>query len=153
MFLTRLPTVWLGMVMVLSADLRQLTYNAHRSRRVPLRMALLAVTLVSLTRTYWHTRLITTDLGLVAAAVLATYLLWRYLRLPSWRDAVCRRRLWAVSQHEIYGGVVCAVFALLSALASWLSGGQWAFPTKMIGQLLIAYPLAAVLTLWAAARI
>ncbi|MCO5193879.1 MAG: glycosyltransferase family 39 protein [Anaerolineae bacterium] len=155
MFLARLPTVWLGMVMValIGRFARQLTYNAHRSRRDARWMALLAVTLVSLDPNILaHARLITTDLGLVAAAVLATYLLWRYLRLPSWRDAILAGvGFGLLANTKFTAGLFVPLFALLigvGVLAQWRTMGR--FPRKMIGQLLIAYPLAAILTLWAA---
>lgn len=154
-FLARLPTVWLGMVMVaiIGRFAHQLAWNAHQSHRTARWMALLAVIVVALDPNILaHTRLVTTDLGLVAAAVLATYLLWRCLRVPSWRNAIFAGFGFGLLVNTKFtAGLFMPLFALVIAVgvvAQWRTQGR--FPGKMVLQLLIAYPLAALMTLWAA---
>jgi hypothetical protein len=45
-----------------------------------------------------HCRLVTTDLGSTAVGVAATFVFWRYLKLPSWRRAVAAGVLLGMAQ-------------------------------------------------------
>jgi len=95
MFLARLPTIWLGLLLAAvgarwAAEMAAGWAGRSGSHR---RVADIAglVTLVLLAfdpNIMAHTRLVTTDLGLTAAAALAGYTLWRFLSRPSWRGAV-----------------------------------------------------------------
>lgn len=159
MFLARLPTVWLGMVLaaIIGRFATQLAHLAHRKRTLARWSGLLALLVVALDPNILaHTRLVTTDLGLTAAVVLATYLLWRALRDPSWgRAALAGAGFGLLANTKFTAGLFVPLFALvifIGVIAQWRA--QWRaqrrFPGAMVAHLLIAYPLAAFLTLWAA---
>ena len=104
MFLARLPTIWLGLLLAATAS----RWAGQLSHRRP--VALLALLFVALDPNILaHSRLTTTDLGLTMATTLSLYLLWRALRQPSLADdwpGRCRFRF--AAKHEVYGWATCA---------------------------------------------
>lgn len=147
MFLGRLPTVWLGMVLV--AIIGRFTHQLTRRHFA----STLAIAFVALDPNILaHTRLATTDLGLVAGAIIATYTLWRFLRQPTWQTAILAGCGFGLLQNTKFtAGLFVPIFALvivIGVIAQWRINKR--FPTSMAVQLLIAYPLAGFLTLWAA---
>jgi hypothetical protein len=155
MFLARLPTVWIGLLMVaiIGRFARELSFNAHKSRQIARWSALLAITVVAFDPNILaHTRLVTTDLGLVAGIVLATYLLWRFLRTPGWINAILAGvGFGLLINTKFTAGLFVPLFLiviLVGIVAQWREGGS--FPAKMVLQLIVAYPLVSFITLWAA---
>ncbi len=83
MFLARLPSIWLGLLLAAVAGRWAWQLSGRRW------VGLLALTFVALDPNILaHTRLATTDLGLTAFALLAGYTLWRFLGTPSWGRAL-----------------------------------------------------------------
>lgn len=147
MFLARLPTIFLGML--LTAVTGRWAWEITGSRRA----GLLALSLAAFDpNLIAHSQLATTDLGLAAGAVLAGFLLWRYWQKPSWPAAALAGVGFGLLQDTKFtAGLFVPLFALLivfGLINDWRENGR--FPTKILLQLLITYPLAAFLTLWAA---
>ena len=146
MLLARLPTVWLGLLLAALAGrwAWALTRNPWAG--------LLATALLALDPNILaHTRLTTTDLGLTAAAALAGYTLWRFLHRPGWANALLAGATFGLLQNTKF---TAALFIPLFALVILVAlAEQWRqqkrFPAGPLYQLLLAYPLAALLTLWA----
>ena len=150
MFLARLPTVWLGLLLAALCG-RWAGELAGRAARFP--AALTALALVSLDPNILaHTRLTTTDLGLAAGATLAGYTLWRFLHRPGWTTVLVAGAGLGLLQNTKFTALLfIPLFALVivvTLVARWRASGR--FPWLATGQLLVAYPLAALLTLWAA---
>lgn len=152
MFLARLPTVWLGVLLVALVGrwARELT----KSRS----MTLLAMVLAAFDPNLLaNGRLATTDFGLTFFAFLAGFLLWRFMKRPSWSRAVWAGIGFGLLQNTKFtAGLFVPLFALvlLLFLIHWFRKPSskprlfnWHSPLVM---LLVAYPLAAFLTLWAA---
>ncbi len=147
MFLARLPTLFLGMLLM--AVTGRWAWEITRSRKA----RLLALSLAALDpNLIAHSRLATTDLGLAAGGLLAGFLLWRYWQKPSWVAAVLAGAGFGLLQDTKFtAGLFVPLFALVMFIglaARWRENGR--FPTPILFQLIIAYPLAAFLTLWAA---
>ncbi|MCP4427152.1 MAG: phospholipid carrier-dependent glycosyltransferase [Chloroflexi bacterium] len=147
MFLARLPMIWLGML--LAAVVGRWAQEMGRNRLA----GLLALSLVALDPNILaHARLTTTDLGLAAGATLVGFLLWRFWKRPSWNTAVFAGIGFGLLQNTKFtAGLFVPLLALVMlafVAARWRGDGR--FPTKMTLQLLIAFPLAAFFTLWAA---
>ncbi len=147
LFLARLPTVFLGML--LTAVAGRWAKELTRSRWA----GLLAMLLLALDPNILaHSQLATTDLGLTAAALLAGYLLWRFWRQPSWTAAIWAGVGFGLLQNTKFtAGLFVPLFALVilaAVVGLWRENGR--FPTKPLLQFIIAYPLSGFLTLWAA---
>jgi hypothetical protein len=147
MFLARLPTLFLGML--LAAVTGRWAWEITRSHWA----GLLALSLAAFDpNLIAHSRLATTDLGLAAGATLAGFLLWRYWQKPSWPAATLAGVGFGLLQNTKFtAGLFVPLFALVMGIGlvvRWREKGR--FPRKVLAQLLIAYPLAAFLTLWAA---
>jgi hypothetical protein len=147
MFLARLPTLFLGIL--LTAVIGRWAWEITGSRwagLLALSMAAFDPNLIA------HSQLATTDLGLAVGATLAGYLLWRYWQRPSWRMAAFAGMGFGLLQDTKFtAGLFVPLFALVIGVGLvtwWRENGR--FPTQILVQLLIAYPLAAFLTLWAA---
>ncbi len=156
MFLARLPSIWLGLL--LAAVVGRWAWQISARRWV----GLLALTFVALDPNILaHTRLATTDLGLTAFALLAGYTLWGFLSSPSWAKALLAGASFGLLQNTKFTALL---FIPLFALVIGIGLGQWwvekwrfqeegsnwlaAFPWRPLLMLLVAYPLAALLTLW-----
>ena len=152
MLLGRLPTVWLGMLWAALVG----RWAARLSRR---RWAgVLALALIALDPNILaHTQLATTDLGLAAAAAVAGYTLWAYLRQPTWRGVILAGICFGLLQNTKFtAGLFVPLLGLviLVGLAQgWRARRGFStrrFPLGMLAQLLLVYPLAGLFTLWAA---
>ncbi|MFN2134640.1 MAG: phospholipid carrier-dependent glycosyltransferase [Candidatus Promineifilaceae bacterium] len=155
MFLARLPTVWLGLL--LAALAARWTRQLARRRWA----ALLALAFVALDPNILaHTRLATTDLGLAAFALLASYTLWRFLRAPAWLTAAAAGVALGLLQNTKFTALLFVpLFGLVVLI--WLvqtarEGSRAkqvslaaAVPWRALLLLLTVYPLAALLALWA----
>ncbi len=151
MFLARLPSVWMGMLLAAVVG----RWAGEMSGR---RWAgWLALTLVALDPNFLaHSSLTTTDLGLAAAAALAGYTLWRFLRQPGWRRATLAGVAFGLLQNSKFtAGLFVPLFGLVILIwliSQWMrrreAKGYQSFAFPLV-QLLIAYPLAGFLTLWA----
>jgi len=146
MFLARLPMVWLGLLMAAIAGRWAWELTGKRSAGL-LALAILALDPNILA----HTRLTTTDLGLAAGATLAGFFLWRFLRQPGWGRAIVAGITFGLLQNTKFtAGLFVPLFGLvilLALLLRWRTDGR--FPWPLLTQLLVAYPLAAFMTLWA----
>ena len=156
MFLARLPTIWLALLMAALAG----RWAGQLSRRYW--AALLALLFVALDpNVLASARLATTDLGLAAFSLLAAYTLWRFLRAPSWTAAIIAGAALGLLQNTKFTAMLfIPLFALVTVLwflHSWRAAyraGQASlsesFPWRTLLMILMVYPLAALLTLWAA---
>jgi hypothetical protein len=156
MFLARLPSIWLGVL--LAAVVGRWAWQITARRWV----GFFALTFVALDPNILaHTRLATTDLGLTAFALLAGYTLWRYLRSPSWGRALLAGASFGLLQNTKFtAGLFIPLFALViltGLVQKWIDNRRSqkegsklfaAFPWRPLLMLLVAYPVAALLTLW-----
>ena len=150
MFLARLPTIWLGMLLMamIGRWVWELTYQRWA---VLLALALAAFDPNLLA----HMRLATTDFGLAAFAFLAGFLLWRFWKRPSWPRAMYAGIGFGLLQNSKFtAGLFVPLFGIVILILGWQwiksrpmkeSLLSWRSPLVMI---VIAYPLAAFLTLW-----
>jgi isoprenylcysteine carboxyl methyltransferase (ICMT) family protein YpbQ len=157
-FLARLPSIWLGLLLAALAG--RWAWSLSQQRWVGL-LALLFVALDP--NILAHARLATTDLGLAAFALLAGYTLWRFLRYPSWRWAILAGIAFGLLQNTKFTAMLFvplfALVILVGLVQQWMNSRRkqaagasllGAFPWRPTLMLLVAYPLAALLTLWAA---
>ncbi len=145
MFLGRLPTVWLGMLLAALAG----RWAAQMSGRQWAGVA--AVALLALDPNILaHTRLATTDLGLTAGATVAGYTVWRFGRRPGWETAITAGVGQGLLQNTKFTALLFVpLFALLLGTAWWVRWRQ----TELRGKYwlwVLLIPLAGLLTLWAA---
>lgn len=162
MFLARLPTIWLGLLLAAicgrwAAEMGTIwarrSGHASRGGRVA---GLVALCLVALDPNILaHTRLATTDLGLAAAAALAGFALWRFLRQPSWITSVLAGLgIGLLLNTKFTALLFLPLFALVIALSLWQ---RWSHPRPAGNMrprdwavmLLVVLPATAFLTLWA----
>lgn len=158
MFLARLPTIWLGLLLAALAG--RWAWAITRNRWA----GLAAVILVAFDPNILaHTRLATTDLGLAAGALLAGYTLWRFLKHPSWGAAVLAGIAFGLLQDTkftaalfapLFAAVIIVALLPLRGTADEATGSaqrvrMTPLPRSALAKLLIAYPLSAFLALWA----
>lgn len=146
MFLARLPTIWLGLL--LAALVGRWAWRLTGSRWA----GLLALALIALDPNILaNMSLATTDLGFALAAALAGFTLWRYWIRPSWPAAALAGVAFALLQNTKFtAGLFVPLFALVmatGALVWWRHGRR--FPWRPAGVLIVIYPLFAFFTLWA----
>ncbi len=143
MFLARLPTVFLGLLLAALAGRWAWELTGRRPA------GLLALSLVALDPNILaHTHLATTDLGLAAGAALAGYTLWRALKQPSWgRAAVAGAAFGLLQNSKFTAGLFAPLFGLVIGVA-FLT--DWRLYRRFMLPLAVIYPLAAFLALWAA---
>ena len=160
MFLARLPTIWLGLL--LTAVTGRWAWDLTRKRWAGwLAMALLAFDPNILA----HTRLATTDLGLAAFAFLAGYGLWRFWQRPSPLRATFAGITFGLLQNTKFtAGLFIPLFALVILVNLGVrlvdysknrssAANPQSMPPNPLWLLLMlaaAYVLIAPLTLWAA---
>ncbi len=146
MFLARLPTVWLGML--LAAVAGRWSYELTRRREA----ALFCLVLLAFDPNILaHTRLATTDLGIAAGATLAGYTLWRFLDRPNWGRGIMAGVIFGLLQNTKFNaGLFVPLFGFVILVCMI---GRWRverrFPWGLTARLVITYPAAAFLTLWA----
>ena len=150
MFLARVPTVWLGLLLAAVAGRWAAEMAAGWGLgRAAGAAGVIALGLVALDPNILaHTRLVTTDLGLAAGAGVAGYTLWRFLRRPSWPAALLAGAGLGLLQNTKFTALLFVpLFALVVVVALWAR--RRTIDRRLVAQLLIAYPAAALLTLWA----
>ncbi len=150
MFLARIPTVWLGLL--LSALAFRWTRRLTGSRWA----ALGALALIAFDpNVLAHTTLTTTDFGLTAAALFAAYTLWGYARRPSWQTALAAGVAFGLLNGTKFTAALFFPFFALALVIGWVNearvsgerpGRTW---WRRHGPFLILFPLASFLTLWA----
>ncbi|MCA9933843.1 MAG: glycosyltransferase family 39 protein [Anaerolineales bacterium] len=147
MFLGRLPTIWLGLLLLALA--------ARWARQLAGRKAaLLTLALLALDPNILaHTRLTTTDLGLAAGVLVAGYTLWCYWQRPSPSRAVLSGIGFALLQNTKFtAGLFVPLFAIVIVIAAWR---YWRTTTdkaaaiRQVGLFVVLFPLSALLALWA----
>ncbi|VAW32281.1 hypothetical protein MNBD_CHLOROFLEXI01-2637, partial [hydrothermal vent metagenome] len=167
MFLARLPTIWLGLLLVALIG-RWVGQITRRREAVWLALSLAAFDPNLLA----HMRLATTDFGLTAASLLAGYLLWHFWQRPSWTRAIYAGIAFGLLQNTKFtAGLFVPLFTIVIFLYSlhWIQttnrkeregrkekarknfaiSALFAIKSPLL-MLIVAYPLAAFLTLWAA---
>lgn len=156
MFLARLPTIWLGMLLAALAS-RWAWELTHKRGAALLVLCLVAFDPNILA----HTRLATTDLGLTAVALLAGYTLWRFWQKPSWPHAALAGIAFGLLQDTKFtAGLFIPLFALVIVMNLGLGNRhqlinrRWSIwfreHIRHLFMLIVAYALIAPLTLWAA---
>lgn len=162
MFLARVPTIWLGLLLAAvgarwAAEMAAGWVRDQKTRRVRATLAGL-VTLLLLAfdpNILAHMRLVTTDLGLAAGAALAGYTLWRFVRVPSWPTAALAGvGLGLLLNTKFTALLFLPLFAtiiLLGAVRMWRQTArenpQKGWGVYWVGSLLV-YPLVALIVLW-----
>lgn len=159
-FLGRLPTIWLGLLLAAvggrwAAEMAYSVSGKQRARSTPAVASLVAILLLAFDPNILaHTRLATTDLGLAAAAAAANFTLWRFLRRPTWgRVALAGVGLGLLLNTKFTALLFLPFFAALLLLAFIRLRREPARSPRQEWALLrlglVAYPLIALLTLWA----
>ena len=147
MFLARLPSIWLGLLMVALVG-RWVWELTHRELAVLLATGMVALDPNMLA----HGRLATTDFGLTFFAFLAGYALWRFWKRPGWHRALFAGIAFGLLQNTKFtAGLFVPLFALLIAfglLLVWRRDDK--FPWHILPLLIVAYFIVPWLTLWAA---
>ena len=152
MFLARVPTIWLGLLLAAVAGrwAGQMAAGWGIARGAASAAGLIALALVALDPNILaHTRLVTTDLGLAAGAALGGYTLWRFLRRPSLSSALVAGLGLGLLQNTKFTALLfLPLFGLVVTLALWQ---RWrALDRRFLSLVFVVYPAAALLTLWAA---
>lgn len=150
LFLGRLPTIFLGLLLLAVAGRWAWEMSGRRW------VGLLALALLAFDPNILaHMRLATTDLGLTAAALLAGYLLWRFWQRPSWGRAILAGAAFGLLQNSKFtAGLFVPIFALI-ILIQWgmriaeYGVWNWRATWRALLMLTVAYALVAPLTLWA----
>ncbi|MEZ4641259.1 MAG: glycosyltransferase family 39 protein [Chloroflexota bacterium] len=154
LFLGRLPTIFLGMLLLALAG--RWAWEMSRRRW----LGLLALALLAFDPSILaHMRLATTDFGLTAGALLAGYMLWRFWQRPSWLRAIIAGAAFGLLQNTKFtAGLFVPIFALaILGYCVWRvvrcvrreAGCRWQDALRPLWMLIAAYPLAAFVTLWA----
>lgn len=162
MFLARLPTIWLGLLLTAIAArwATEMSWNKQegsRARRQPARIAgLITLTLVAFDPNILaHMRLVTTDLGLTAAAALAGYLLWRYLKSPTIQGAIIAGGAFGLLLNTKFTAFLfLPLFGLLALIALLLKSpsidnGDTRTHRQELAIGFVIIPIAAFFVLWA----
>lgn len=160
MFLARLPTVWLGLLLIAlvgrwAAEMAVggLWLRPSSSRAFAGDMAgLLALVLAAFDPNLMaHLRLATTDFGLTALAALAGYGVWRLARRPSVGTAVLAGAGLGLLLNTKFTALLFvplfAMVLLLAVLVHWR--GKQHRGRTLLAPILVVYPVTAFLTLWA----
>jgi hypothetical protein len=156
MFLARLPTIWLALLLAALAGCWAGLLSRKRWA------ALLALLFLALDPNILASaRLATTDLGLAAFSLLAGYTLWRFIKHPSWSKLLLAGAALGLLQNTKFTALlfvpIFGLVILIWLVQSWRdayrassSGLLGAVPWTYLVMVLLVYPLTAVFTLWAA---
>ncbi len=146
MFLARLPTIWLGLLLAALAG--RWAWQLTRKHWA----ALLALGLVALDPNILaHTRLTTTDLGLTFFAFLAGYGLWWFWQRPSWSRALFAGIAFGLLQNTKFtAGLFVPLFALIILANCAVRRAAFGVrnTVRNLFMLVVAYVFIASLTLW-----
>ena len=160
MFLARLPTLWLGLLMAAiagrwAAEIVHLrNRDANRSRATVFAGLIGLVLLAFDPNVLAHMRLVTTDLGLAAAATIAGFALWHYFQRPSIaRAAVGGIGLGLLLNTKFTALLFLPLFGLVALLGVVLSRrnrsfGTRALPISLAWKSLMVYVVLGFLALW-----
>ncbi len=147
MFLGRVPTIWLGLLLLAAAG-RWARQLGGRKTAV-LTMLLLALDPNILA----HTRLTTTDLGLTFGALLSAYALWWCWQRPSPIRIVFAGIGFAVLQNTKFtAGLFVPLFAMaiiVTAVSRWYTTDNRKQTIKELLTFTVLFPTTAFLALWA----
>jgi len=154
MFLARVPTIWLGLLLAAVAGrwAGEMAAGWGVARPVARAGGFIALALLAFDPNILaHTRLATTDLGLAAVAALAGYVLWRFLRRPAWPAAALAGVGLGLLQNTKFTALLfLPLFGLVILMAFWQWRGEG---RRRLAQrallVLVLYPIVALLTLWA----
>jgi len=151
MFLARLPTVWLGMILAAVGGRWAAEMAAGWGVRRGTSRAAGLVTLALLAldpNILAHTRLVTTDAGLAAGAAIAGFTLWRFMKQQSWRRVIAAGIGLGLLQNSKFTALLfLPLFALVILLSVWSRRRE--LRVVVYVQIIVIYPLVALLTLWA----
>ena len=159
MFLARLPTIWLGLLLAAvggrwAAEMTKQRRNAGAGGASPAVAGIVTLLLLTFDPNIMaHTRLVTTDLGLAAAAALAGFTLWRFMQRLTWgRAALAGVGLGLLLNTKFTALLFLPFFAVLLVLTfvryrRETRASRLLWPILLMG--VVAYPLIALLTLWA----
>ncbi len=162
MFLARMPTIWLGLLLAAACGrwaaeiARKWNQTGRFSSGVTSLFGLLALCLVALDPNILaHARLITTDLGLTAAAAAAGYTQWRFLHRPGYSTALTAGIFIGLLLNTKFTALLfLPLFAVV--IAVWLGALRYRGTGKYrprLGQMalmiVIVMPAGAFLALWA----
>ncbi len=151
MFLARLPSLWLGML--LAAVVGRWAWLLSRRRWA----GVLALLLIAFDPNILaSTRLATTDLGLALGVTVAGFLLWRYWKRPSWQSLILAGiGLGLMLNTKFTVGLFIPLFALVSLLGMLINPTPQppSPPTPTLAhsilKFILFYPLIGFFTLWA----
>jgi hypothetical protein len=158
-FLARLPTLWLALLLIAACGRWAWQLSGHRGA------GLMAMALLGLDpNIIAHSGLATTDMGLAALAGLAGLALWRFLQRPSVQAAVVAGAAFGLLQNSKFTALLFiplfGLAVLLTAVYGWRrnpprparAGTAPAGYPAVVHLLALAavYGLVAVFTLWAA---
>lgn len=163
MLLGRLPTLWLGLLMAaISARwASQLTRNSRnpdhnpKTRRKsswPAYGGLITLAMLALDPNILaHMRLATTDLGLAAAAILAGYTLWLFLKRPGWGLAVLAGASLGLLQNTKFTALLfLPLFGIVILVGAWQRIRMRTTKRQhFLVMIFLVYPVSAFLALWA----
>ncbi|MCL4263251.1 MAG: phospholipid carrier-dependent glycosyltransferase [Anaerolineae bacterium] len=151
MFLARLPSIWLALLLAAVVG-RWAWRMSHRQWA-----GLLALTLIALDPNILaNAQLATTDLGLALGAAVAGFTLWRYWVRPTILNVLLAGIGFGLLQNTKFtAGLFVPLFALVivaGMVVQWRHNqrGHLPFPWRTVLLFILIYPLAALLTLWAA---
>ncbi len=160
MFLARVPTLWLGLLLAAvagrwAAEMTRRRRHERTASTSPAVAGLVALILIAFDPNILaHTRLATTDLGLTAAAALACFTLWCFGRRPTWRGAALAGVALGLLLNTKFTALLFLPFFAALLLMAFVR--YWRHPAftprqsrVILAMGLIAYPLIALLTLWA----
>jgi hypothetical protein len=147
MFLGRLPTIWLGLLLLAAAGRWARQLGGRKT-------AVFAMLLLALDPNILaHTRLTTTDLGLAFGALLSAYTLWWCWQQPSPIRMVFAGIGFAVLQNTKFtAGLFVPLFAiaiLVTAVSRWHTTDNRQQAIKELLTFAVLFPATAFLALWA----
>ncbi len=146
MFLARVPTVFLGLLLAAVA------FRWARDVSGQDAAGLLALAFIALDPNILaHTRLTTTDLGITMAGTLAGYGLWRYLSKPTIQNVIIAAMTFGLLNNTKFtAGLFVPLFGIV-IIAAWLHE-IWQVrslaPLKKHLPFMLLFPIISFLTLW-----
>ena len=162
MFLARLPTIWLGLLLAavggrwaaeMAAGWRK---PATHTAAWPQWAGIMTLLLLALDPNILaHTRLVTTDLGLTAAAGLAGFTLWRFLKVPNWSRAIVAGVGLGLLLNTKFTALLFLPLFSIVIVIGLVRHRHTSSPDNikrfgdLILQVVVVYPVVAFIVLWA----